>query len=117
MQENGGAGHQYVDLHIHTRHSDGSCTVEQILDMASKRGLTAIAITDHDNLDGCAPAIEVGAALGIEVIPATELSAEIEGCDVHILAYYVEAEHSANLLRRMMFAGRTLSATMRSRSS
>ena len=91
--EGGAAGTQYVDLHIHTKFSDGACTVEQIIDQASKRGLRSIAITDHDNTDGCAEAIERGLRVGLEVIPATELSAEIEGHDIHVLGYFVDPDH------------------------
>jgi len=81
---------KYVDLHIHTIHSDGSSTVEEVLDAASRKGLAAIAITDHDCLDAYPAAMELGARMGIEVIPGLELSSEIQGTDLHILGYYVD---------------------------
>ncbi len=92
--EGGAAGAKYVDLHIHTRFSDGACTVEQIIEQAVAQGISTLAITDHDNTDGCAEAISLGRAVGIEVIPATELSAEIDGHDIHVLGYYVDPENA-----------------------
>ncbi len=81
---------RYVDLHIHTIHSDGSWTVDEVVDAASKKGLSAIAITDHDCIDGYPRALELGSQLGIEVIPGLELSSESEGMDLHILGYFID---------------------------
>jgi predicted metal-dependent phosphoesterase TrpH len=84
---------KYVDLHIHTKYSDGSCTPSEIFDIASAKGLSAISITDHDCTDAYPLALEVGNALGIEVIPGVELSSEIQGIDIHILGYYVDFDN------------------------
>jgi predicted metal-dependent phosphoesterase TrpH len=81
---------RYVDLHIHTIHSDGSSTVKEVLEAASRKGLAAVAITDHDCIDAYPLAIEHGSTIGVEVIPGVELSSEIEGADVHILGYYID---------------------------
>lgn len=81
---------KYVDLHIHTIFSDGSSTVKEVLDAASAKGLKAISITDHDCTDAFPLACEMGAELGIEVIPGVELSSEIEGADIHVLGYYID---------------------------
>lgn len=81
---------KYVDLHIHTIFSDGSSTVKEVLDAASAKGLRAISITDHDCTDAFPLACELGAELGIEVIPGVELSSEIEGADIHVLGYYID---------------------------
>ena len=81
---------RYVDLHIHTIHSDGSSTVKEVLEAASAKGLAAIAITDHDCIDAYPYAFELGAQLDIEVISGLELSSEIEGTDLHILGYFVD---------------------------
>jgi predicted metal-dependent phosphoesterase TrpH len=93
MDEFIGGGLGTVDLHIHTRFSDGAFTVEQILDMAESRGLSAISITDHDTLGAYPFAIEEGAKRGIEVIPGAELSCELEGNDIHILGYFLDYEN------------------------
>jgi predicted metal-dependent phosphoesterase TrpH len=81
---------RYVDLHIHTIHSDGLNTVKEVLESASLKGLTAISITDHDCIDAYPHAIELGLQMGIEVIPGLELSSETEGIDLHILGFYVD---------------------------
>jgi predicted metal-dependent phosphoesterase TrpH len=81
---------RYVDLHIHTIHSDGSSTVSEVLEAASRKGLAAIAITDHDCIDAYPTAIELGSQMGVEVIPGLELSSEIENADLHILGYYID---------------------------
>ena len=78
---------EYIDLHIHSNHSDGACSVDEILHMAGERGLAAIAITDHDCIDAYPQAVVQGAAMGIEVIPGVEISSNIGQCDIHILGY------------------------------
>lgn len=81
---------KYVDLHIHTTFSDGSCTLQQIMAFAQARGLKAISITDHDCTDAYPLAMEMGEDMDIEVIPGVELSSEIQGTDIHILGYFID---------------------------
>lgn len=83
---------QYVDLHIHSTFSDGAFTPEEIVKHASRIGLSAIAITDHDNTDGILSAIGAGEKWGVEIVPGVELSAEPESPkdeEMHILGYYI----------------------------
>jgi 3',5'-nucleoside bisphosphate phosphatase len=82
-----------VDLHIHTFHSDGFYSPKEIVLRAKEFGLQAIGITDHDSLEGVKEAIEAGKDVGIEVIPGVEISSDIKGKEIHILAYYVELEN------------------------
>lgn len=78
-----------VDLHVHSNHSDGLHTPAELVRMAVEQGLAAIAIADHDTVNGLDEAIAVGRELGIEVIPAVELSAEFGPYrDIHILGYH-----------------------------
>jgi 3',5'-nucleoside bisphosphate phosphatase len=91
---------RYVDLHIHTIHSDGSSTVDEVLEAAARKNLAAIAITDHDCIDAYPLALERGSQMGIEVIPGVELSSECEGTDLHILGYYIDTGNST-LNRRL----------------
>jgi 3',5'-nucleoside bisphosphate phosphatase len=84
------SGKKYVDLHIHTSFSDGTHTVQEILEIASQKKLKAIAITDHDCMDAYPFAQQQGSQLGMEVIPGLELSSEMDGVDVHILGYFVD---------------------------
>lgn len=77
------------DLHCHTKLSDGSLGIEDLITLAKKRGLTTIAITDHDCLAGTVRGKIIGARYGIQVIPGVELSSTDEktGKKVHLLCY------------------------------
>lgn len=86
---------KFVDLHIHTNYSDGTCTVKEVLEIAHERGLSAISITDHDCTDAYPEAIDIGSQLGIEVITGVELSSEIDGTDIHVLGYFIDPENSS----------------------
>jgi len=81
---------RYADLHIHTIHSDSTLSPDEVVDIALKKGLSAIAITDHDCVDGIAPALRRAEGRALEVIPGVELSAEIDGAELHILGYFIE---------------------------
>jgi predicted metal-dependent phosphoesterase TrpH len=83
-----------ADLHIHTTHSDGKYTPEQVIDLARRSGLSAVAVTDHDTLEGVAPARAAAVGSGVEVIPAVEISATHAGRELHLLAYFVEESHT-----------------------
>ena len=58
-----------IDLHIHTTCSDGGLTPREVVDRAARAGLRAIAITDHDGVDGNAEAEDAGRELGVAVVP------------------------------------------------
>lgn len=77
------------DLHCHTRLSDGSLGIEEMISFALKKGLSTIAITDHDCLAGTVRGKVIGARHGLQVIPGVELSSTFEeaGKNIHILCY------------------------------
>lgn len=77
------------DLHCHTRLSDGSLGIEEMISFALKKGLGTIAITDHDCLAGTVRGKVIGARHGLQVIPGVELSSTFEeaGKNIHILCY------------------------------
>jgi len=79
-----------IDLHIHTSHSDGFLSPAKVVYLARNKGLSAIAITDHDRVSGVDEAIFAGKGLGIEVIPGIEISAECNGQSVHILGLMID---------------------------
>ena len=79
----------FADLHLHTQFSDGTYTPEELVAQAQRYGFRAIALTDHDTVEGCAPTAQACADAGIEFIPGTELTAEQEGHELHILGYCV----------------------------
>jgi len=78
---------KYADLHIHTHYSDSTSSPLEVLKDAKKNEIACIAITDHDTIDGIKPTIKAAKEFNIEVIPGVELSAEMEGRDIHILGY------------------------------
>jgi predicted metal-dependent phosphoesterase TrpH len=78
----------YVDLHIHSTCSDGFFQPEDIVQQAACAGLLAIALADHDNIDGIDRATMAASSLGIEIIPAVELSSQWQNyTDMHLLGY------------------------------
>jgi predicted metal-dependent phosphoesterase TrpH len=78
-----------VDLHMHSTASDGAQPVEDLMKLAAEVGLKTLALTDHDTTAALDRALEVGNALGMEVIPGVELSAD-EGGEVHVLGYFLQ---------------------------
>lgn len=81
-----------IDLHVHSNISDGTLSPEEVVRLAKEQGLKAIALTDHDSLDGVPRCMEAGKALGIEVIPGIELSGDYNGKEIHILGYFINSE-------------------------
>ena len=83
----------FVDLHIHTTASDGSMSPSRIVEMALEKGLYAIAITDHDTVDGVAEAVDAARGTPLKVIPGVEISANYNGRDVHVLGLNLDWEN------------------------
>jgi len=80
-----------VDLHIHSTTSDGRLSPADIVCHSAERGLSVIAITDHDTIDGVASALIAAKALpGLKVIPGIELSTDIPQGEVHVLGYFID---------------------------
>ena len=80
-----------VDLHIHTTASDGRFTPAEIVQRAAANGLTYIAITDHDSVDGVIPAQEAARHIGqITVIGGVEINTDIPSGELHVLGYFVD---------------------------
>jgi len=77
-----------VDLHLHSTCSDGLHSPAEVVSLAAEAGVVAIAIADHDNIDGIDEAQEAGQKLGITVLSAVELSSQWESYhDIHLLGY------------------------------
>jgi 3',5'-nucleoside bisphosphate phosphatase len=79
----------FADLHLHTFFSDGTFTPEELAQRGAQVGLVAMALTDHDTVEGCARMAQACQSLGMEFIPGTELTAEFEGHEVHLLGYFL----------------------------
>lgn len=78
------------DLHLHSTASDGVLAPAAIVELASRAGCPAIAITDHDSVDGVAEALEAAAPTSVTVIPGVEFSAGVGERDLHLLGYYID---------------------------
>src|SRR5690349_280594 len=75
-----------ADLHLHTTYSDGNYTPAQLVDLARRSGLSAIAVTDHDTFAGVVPARQAAGA-SVEVVAGVEITAEFRGKELHLLGY------------------------------
>src|SRR5689334_12427269 len=83
-----------VDLHVHTTHSDGTYTPAQVVDLARRAGLSALAITDHDTLGGVPVAQGAAAGSAIEIVAGVEITSEYRQRELHLLAYFVVLDHA-----------------------
>jgi predicted metal-dependent phosphoesterase TrpH len=79
-----------ADLHMHTTFSDGMLSPYELVKKCKQRGLSVIAITDHDSVSAFPDAIAYGKEFGVEVIPGVELSAMHGDRDIHILGYFLD---------------------------
>src|SRR6516165_5014978 len=83
---------KFADLHLHTQFSDGTFSPEELVAQARLHDLAAVALTDHDTVEGCDRAAVASRAAGIEFIPGTELTAEQDGHELHILGYFIDTQ-------------------------
>lgn len=78
-----------IDLHSHTDRSDGTLSPEELVGLAAQKGLSALAITDHDTLEGYEAAVPHAAGLDLELVCGIELSASFLGRTIHVLGYFL----------------------------
>jgi predicted metal-dependent phosphoesterase TrpH len=79
----------FVDLHVHTTYSDGKFSPEEVVRKAIELGLRAIAVTDHDCVNGIPPTIEAARGTELEIVPGVEISAAKNETEIHILGYFI----------------------------
>jgi len=82
-----------IDLHVHSNASDGSLTPSEVADEAIKMNLKAIALTDHDTIDGIPEILDYTKDKDIEIVPGIELSCYYNKREIHILGFYVDYEN------------------------
>lgn len=87
----------FADLHLHSHFSDGTYSPEEIVAHGERFGLAALALTDHDSVEGCARMTAACETAGIEFIPGAELTAEQAGNELHLLGYFLD-RHNPKLL-------------------
>jgi 3',5'-nucleoside bisphosphate phosphatase len=90
----------FTDLHLHTTFSDGTYSPEHLAAEARRFGFVAVALTDHDTVEGCTRMQEACRTASIEFIPATELTCEVGGIELHMLGYFLDVENP-RLLNQM----------------
>jgi len=81
---------KYADLHVHTFYSDSTFSPEEVVMCAKDKALSAIAICDHDSVDGIGPCKELGAKMDLEVVPSIEMTAEVPDAEIHLLGYFID---------------------------
>jgi len=92
-----------ADLHLHTSFSDGTYSPEELVLHARAQGLGALALTDHDTVEGCERAAAASRSAGLEFVPGTELTAEHQGEEIHILGYFIDTRHPPFLVQVARF--------------
>lgn len=81
------------DLHNHSIYSDGSFTPYELVKYAKEKGLSVVALTDHNTIDGISELNEAGRALDFEVVPGAELTTEYKGKEIHLLSLLIKEEN------------------------
>src|SRR4051812_43146048 len=79
-----------ADLHTHSTASDGTYTPTQIVELARRAGLAAVALTDHDTLAGLPEARLAAQGTALEVIAGVEITCEFHHRELHLLAFFVD---------------------------
>jgi predicted metal-dependent phosphoesterase TrpH len=79
-----------IDLHTHTTASDGQCTPAELAATASACGVRVLGVTDHDTVGGCHASADACRRLGIEFVTGIEITAVVDGLDVHMLGYFLD---------------------------
>ena len=82
-----------IDLHTHSTYSDGTLAPAELVDRAEKNGVSALALCDHNTVDGLSDFLNAARGREPEAVPGVEFSADFEGGEVHILGLFIEPEH------------------------
>ena len=89
------------DLHTHSVFSDGTWTPTQLIEEAERIGLSAIALTDHNTVDGLEEFLSAARGKNLEAIPGVEFSTDYLDMDIHVVAHYVMPAHFQEVTGRM----------------
>lgn len=86
-----------IDLHTHSTFSDGTLKPAELVRLAGRCGLTALALTDHDCTSGIDEFIAAGSELeaGLKLVPGVEISANVDSGTMHMLGYFIDCEHAS----------------------
>jgi predicted metal-dependent phosphoesterase TrpH len=86
-----------IDLHVHSTASDGTDSPAGVIEVAAEAGLDVVALTDHDTTAGWPGAAEAARRLGVTLLPGAEISCQLDGIGVHMLAYLYDPQDPALL--------------------
>lgn len=100
IRERNGAEMEYIDMHVHSTFSDGTCTPEELVQIAQEKNLKAFVLTDHDTVAGVEQTIKAAEGSGVLVLPGIEVSAVYQSKDIHILGYDVDI-HNEEFLEQL----------------
>ena len=81
-----------IDLHTHTTASDGRLAPVDLVARAAKAGVTVLSVTDHDTTAAAAASAAACALARIEFVPGIEITAVVDGTDIHILGYFLDPD-------------------------
>jgi hypothetical protein len=84
-----------IDLHTHTTASDGRCTPAELVARAAAAGVDVLSVTDHDTTAAAAASATACAHARIEFVPGIEITAVVDGADVHVLGYFIDPDSPA----------------------
>jgi predicted metal-dependent phosphoesterase TrpH len=82
-----------IDLHSHSRASDGQYASAEVAELVARAGVTVWALTDHDTVAGLEAAGQAAGRLGLRLVPGIELSAFLERREIHLLGHFVDPVH------------------------
>jgi predicted metal-dependent phosphoesterase TrpH len=92
---------RFIDLHTHSMASDGSCSPSEIIDLAEKMNLAAVALTDHDTVSGLPEFLEAAEKHdSLDAVPGVEISANMDGKEIHIVGLFID--HKCDSLEELL---------------
>ena len=89
--------HKICDLHTHSVFSDGTCTPTELIDMALEKGLSAIALCDHNTVDGLPEFLQAATGKPIQAVPSAEFSVDYNGKELHLLGLFIPEKHFSDI--------------------
>lgn len=95
---------ELIDLHVHSNISDGTLSPSEVVSLALSKDLKAIALTDHDTIDGVEEARRAAEGTSLEVVPGTELSCNYKGKEIHMLGLFID--HTSEALKSALLSQR-----------
>lgn len=81
---------QLCDLHVHSHYSDGTCSPAELLRLAVAQGLAAVALCDHNTIDGLPEFCAAGESFKVQAVPGIEFSVDYAGTELHILGLFIQ---------------------------